>query len=318
MKRYIKANCSVSGDTNVIRVELSDGAKGDSVSHPNTFKMTAETADSIVWVGMDDEGSGNYVLANDIDGDIYSNASLYEVLSKFTELYDVSFDDTKKIFSFARKYFDSQNVNAASDTQSSDKYVIVRIGNKYNKPEDQGKPMLFIDSRFDRDYKGNKRYYPNFTTTRANNISRAKLFNSKEEAEAFIQKQGDEKNLWNFVEVSVMPYSEAIAAIGDSDANYKDYKKNQETKRREYNQRYSELAKQRNAKNKEKDPGKYKVRFWYANSWLGCETFTVDAESVDDAFKKAKAKALQQDPNRASSGYDERMIFNKNEIKKIS
>ena len=209
-------------------------------------------------------------------------------------------------------------VKASED--NNDKYVIVTIQNQkfgYHS-EDNGKPLLFIDSKSEKYPTLGKVYYPNFTSTRANNISRAKTFNSREAAQAFIDKQADEKNLWKRNPVSVMSLAEAMKLIGNPDENYKAYKQKQADDRKAASKRYAEQNKERDKKNKEQNPGKYKVRFWYANSWLGAETFTVDAESVDDAFNKAKQKALQQDPYRATSGYDERMIFNKNDIRKIS
>lgn len=210
-----------------------------------------------------------------------------------------------------------------SSEDNSEKYVIVRIQNDRNwHDEDNGKPLLFIDSRFERYYQGydkgyKKVYSPNFTSTRANNLHRAKKFNSKEEAEAFIDKQAKEKDLWRYTSVQVMPLSEAMELIGNPDDNYKAYKQAQSDRRKAESKKYAERNKEKNKQNKEYNPGTYRVRFWYAHSWLGEETYTVDADSVDDAFKKAKAKALQQDPYRATQGYDERMIFNKNEITKI-
>jgi len=205
-----------------------------------------------------------------------------------------------------------------SSEDANEKYVIVTIQDEHGYyTEDNGKPLLFIDSRAQNYTHLGKVYSPNFTSTRANNINRAKKFNSKEEAEAFVDKQAKEKDLWKHYKVSVMPLSEAMELIGNPDDNYKAYKQKQADDKRAASRRYAEQNKERAKKNKEINPGTYKVTFWYSNSWLGCETYTVDAESVDDAFKKAKAKALRQDPYRDSQGYDQRMIFNKSNIRKI-
>ena len=203
-----------------------------------------------------------------------------------------------------------------TSTDTSNKYVIVNIP-KRARPEDAGKPRLFIDSRSETYSNLGKVYMPNFTSTRANNLSRAKLFNSEAEAQAFIDKQDKEKDLWKYTPVSVMPYSEVLDMIGNPDDNYKAYKQKQADDRKAASKQYAERNKERNKKNKEYSPGTYKVLFYYSNSWLGAETYTVEAESIDDAFKKAKAKALRQDPYRDTSGYDEKMSFNKQNIWKI-
>ena len=173
--------------------------------------------------------------------------------------------------------------------------------------------QLFIGAQ-----KDSRFYYPSFTSANRNNYDRAKLFNSKEEAEAFIEKTNKEKQLFQHTAIEVIPYDEAMQAIGDPKEAEKAYRDQQAEERKRYRESYQKRYKQKHAGDKDKNPGKYKVWFYYANSWLGAESFTVDAESIDDAFKKAKAKALQQDPYRNTSGYDERMIFNKNNISKIS
>ena len=212
----------------------------------------------------------------------------------------------------------------ASAKNYSDKWVIVD-----KETRDNTENQLFIGPQ-----KSGKFYYPSFTSTGRRNYDRAKLFNSKEEAQAYIEKQNKEKKLFisldhtvgrdrslNFTErdrnIEILPYAEAMNIIGDPEKNYKDYKQKQADDRKKSSEAYRERYKKEHADDNTKNPGKYKVRFWYANSWLGAETFTVDAESINDAFKKAKDKALRQDPYRNSSGYDERMIFNKNEIRKI-
>lgn len=215
-------------------------------------------------------------------------------------------------------------VKAATD--NSDKWVIVdKEPNSFSGSENQ----LFIGPQ-----KASYGYYPSFTSTRRRNYDRAKLFNSEEEAQAYIDKQNKDKELFITLEqdfskkdikfnkrgrdIEILPYDEAMSVIGDPEQNYSNYKQKQADDKKAASKRYAERNKERNEKNKVKDPGKYKVWFYYSNSWLGGESFTVDAESIDDAFKKAKAQALRQDPYRATSGYDQRMTFSKNYIKKIS
>lgn len=200
-----------------------------------------------------------------------------------------------------------QPITAASDT--SDYYVIA-------KAEDPS--ALFIDSRAVRYSAAAKMYAPNFTSIRANNFDRAKKFRSASEAQAFIDKQAESKDLWRYSPVEVMSLSEAMSAVGDPDAAQRSYRQNQADKRKAASKQYAERAKLQNKQNREKSPGTYKVTFWYSDRSLGNETYTVDAESIDDAFKKAKAKALQQDAYRDYDGYDQKMTFNKQNIKKIA
>lgn len=195
----------------------------------------------------------------------------------------------------------------------SDKWVIV---NRDQRQKDWGVKgrygQLFIGAQ-----KDSRFYYPSFTSANRNNYDRAKLFNSKEEAEAFIEKADKEKQLFKHTPVEVIPYDEAMKAIGDPKEAEKAYRDQQAEERKRYRESYQKRYNQKHADDKTSNPGKYKVWFYYANSWLGGESFTVDADSIDDAFKKAKIKALEQDPNRNASGYDQRMIFNKNNIRKI-
>ena len=210
-----------------------------------------------------------------------------------------------------------------SSTDNSEKWVIVCKETKHDTNQ------LFIAPQ-----KYSHFYLPTWTSTGRRNYDRAKLFKSKEEALAYVEKQNKEKKLFTTLEqdfskkgihqnerptnIEVMPYSEAMEVIGDPEQNYKDYKQKQADNKKAYRERNKDAEKARREKNKAKDPGRYKVWFYYANSWLGAESFIVDAESIDDAFKKAKAEALRQDGYRDTQGYDERMIFNKNNIKKIS
>lgn len=196
----------------------------------------------------------------------------------------------------------------------SDKWVIV---NRNTKEKDWGLKgrygQLFIGAQ-----KDSRFYYPSFTSANRNNYDRAKLFNSKEEAEAFVENAQKTKQLFKYTPIEIIPYDEAMAAIGDPKEAEANYRKQQAEERKRYSELYQKRYKEKHADDKTKNPGKYKVWFYYANSGLGGESFLVDADSIDDAFKKAKAKALQQDPNRNASGYDQRMVFNKNSIRKIS
>lgn len=191
-----------------------------------------------------------------------------------------------------------------SSTQSN--YVIV----------DDKSGELFIAPVKQRGYYGDY-YTPSYTSARRNNYSRAKIYKSEQEAQAALDKYNDQE-VFKFSPAHIDTYDNAMANIGDTEANLQAYKDNQEAKRKRYQEFYKTQRKSQDEKNKQKDPGTYKVVFFYSNSGLGSETFTVKAESIDDAFKKAKAKALEQDPYRNDSGYDQKMTFNKNYIKKVS
>ena len=227
-----------------------------------------------------------------------------------------NYEETKReAMSLKKKGYDveiilSKELTAATNIFSGT-YVIV-------KPSaGRGEPGLFIDSRAIKLSPTQKAYSPNFASTRANNISRAKKFNSAEEAQAFIDKQAKDKDLWKYAPVEVMSFDEAMNLIGDPDENYAAYKQNQADRRKAASKQYAETAKARNKKNSEKNPGVYKVTFWYSDKSLGNESYIVDAESIDDAFKKAKEKALQEDSYRNQDGYDQKMSFNKQNIRKI-
>ena len=196
---------------------------------------------------------------------------------------------------------------------TSGKWVIVNRDSSEKERGVKGRyGQLFIGAQKESNF-----YYPSFTSANRNNYNRAKLFNSREEAEAFIEQVNKEKQLFKYTSVEVISYDEAMQAIGDPKEAEKAYRDQQAEERKKYRESYQKRYKQKHAGDKDKNPGKYKVWFYYANSWLGGESFLVDAESKDDAFKKAKEKALRQDPYRNSPGYDERMIFNKNNIKKV-
>lgn len=199
-------------------------------------------------------------------------------------------------------------------TINSDKWVIVNRNEAEKRRGIKGRyGQLFISAQKDGIF-----YYPSFTAANRNNYERAKLFNSKEEAEAFVKTAQETKQLFKYTPIEIIPYDEAMSAIGDPNEAEKAYREKQAEERKQYTESYQRRYKKEHADDKTINPGKYKVWFYYANSWLGGESFTVDAESIEDAFKKAKAQALRQDPNRNASGYDQRMIFNKNSIRKIS
>lgn len=200
--------------------------------------------------------------------------------------------------------------SSTDPANKNNKYVLVCVSGS-------NEGQLFIDAR--KEGYGNYTYYtPNFTSARMNNYNRAKIFNSYEDAENFMLKQIQTKgNIFKYSPVTIVTYGEAMNEIGDPYANQKAYQQSQKDKKKQYAEQYKDIAKARNEKNKIKDPGKYKVTFYYSNSWLGSESYTVDAESIDDAFKQAKEKALRQDPYRNVSGYDHKMTFSKNYIRKI-
>lgn len=289
MQKYIKAS-----DGSMI----SFAAKERKTFKPVTasrYGQAPKTVDKYQYHVYCDRGSGMELSAW---YDTYEEAKKVAMFLK-KKGYDVEIRDTFQ-----------EDVNAATDVLSGT-YVIVKpaVG--------RGEPGLFIDSKAIKFSPTQKAYSPNFTSTRANNINRAKKFNSAEEAQAFIDKQANDKDLWKYAPVEVMSFDEAMSLIGDPDKNYEAYKQSQADKRAESRKRYAETAKSQSKKNREKNPGTYKVTFWYSDKSLGNESYIVDAESIDDAFQKAKAKALQQDAYRNQDGYDQKMTFNKQNIRKI-
>lgn len=166
-----------------------------------------------------------------------------------------------------------------------------------------------------------------FTSLDRNNFRRAKIFNSIADAGNFIQtlKEKCEDNgyaLSLIDRLKIISYAEMQDNIKDADSAKAALDARVEAQRAARRKADYEYNKERNAEREKANaainPGTYSVTFRYAQGWQGSETFTVQAESINDAFIKAKAKALRQDPNRDCSGYDERMIFNKSCINKIN
>ena len=162
-------------------------------------------------------------------------------------------------------------------------------------------------------------YIVDWTSIRRNNFSRMKEFKSEQLAKNYIEQlNSKEIDTSDFI---IIDSNKAKNLIGDSNNAYVEYKDNLEKERKERAQTRYELNKEhnkhRNADLSEINPGKYKVIFWYSTKALGCEGFYVDAESKNDAFIKAKAKALREDSNRQIMGYDQKMTFNKNYIYKL-
>lgn len=187
------------------------------------------------------------------------------------------------------------------------------------------------------DKSGEYHYLPTYTDIKRNNFRRMKTFKTEDDAWKFIDdakrdkdhyyvpsenldKDGnsvnDGMNSW-----TVMSYDSAQELIGDSNAKYHDYKQKQEADRKQRaHDSYEYNKEKRRAKEEElskKDPGKYEVQFKViGSSWFDRDSFYVDAESPNDAWKKAKEKALERDPNCNTPGYDHRLSFTKEFIYK--
>ena len=164
-------------------------------------------------------------------------------------------------------------------------------------------------TRMENIYGGNSRAC--FTDYRRNNYSSAKTFSSKELALAYLDSRKDAFYRYRKSDdcFKVMTFAKAKKLLGDTNSKQDTYKAERQEYRDNQRKQSYERQKIKNVENRKIDPGTYKVVFYYSNSWLGGESYTVEAESVDDAFKKAKQKALRQDPYRDVSGYDEKMIF---------
>lgn len=181
---------------------------------------------------------------------------------------------------------------------ANDEYVIVnKSGELFKGPEKMyGRP------------------FPSFTSYKRNNYSQAKKFKTAQAAEEYVAARPE---MFQFTEVVIMTFAGAMDNLGDTAQTQSAYKKEQEERRRANQKASNERQKARNAETKKIDPGKYKVVFYYSTRSLGSEVFRVDAQSIDDAFKKAKEAALKRDPYCNTSGYDQKLVFNKNNIIKI-
>lgn len=165
-------------------------------------------------------------------------------------------------------------------------------------------------------------YCINFTEAKRNNFRRVKIFKSKEQAEEFLNKYKDKvsPSAWKTVQDMVfMPYIQAKELFGDGDARQKRYMEIKEISRKNNRIRRYELTKEDNKKLQqkynEKNPGTYIVEFPFAGNKFDTLTIVVDAESINDAFKKAKDKALRKNPNYGMSGYDKHLTFTKKYIR---
>lgn len=165
-------------------------------------------------------------------------------------------------------------------------------------------------------------YGADFTEAKRNNFRRVKIFKSKEQAEEFINKYKDKISSYSSKVVKGMvliPYLQAKELFGDGDARQQRYKEIKEITRKNNRIRRYELTKEDNKKlqqkYKEKNPGTYIVEFPIAGNRFDTLTIVVDAESINDAFEKAKDKALRRNPNYGISGYDRRLTFTKKYIR---
>lgn len=105
MKRYIQSSIGFVAEPTIVNIELYDGKNRNDICCPGTFAMTAyDDRGDEIWIGVGDGDLNNYYLESALEGYIYSNQSLYEVLVHFTDRYNVSFEYVKDIFKFARKY----------------------------------------------------------------------------------------------------------------------------------------------------------------------------------------------------------------------
>lgn len=183
-----------------------------------------------------------------------------------------------------------------------------------------GEGLSFFIS-WQKNYNGD--YTPTYTRIDRNNFSRMKIFDSEDKAWEFIDKSKKDQDYFckDIDSWTVMSYGSAQELIGDSNAKYHDYKQKQEADRKQRaHDSYEYNKEKRRAKEEElnkKDPGEYEVQFKVVGSnWYDRDSFYVTAESPNDAWKKAKEKALQRDPNCNTPGYDHRLSFTKEFIYK--
>lgn len=173
------------------------------------------------------------------------------------------------------------------------------------------KESFYTRSTVERHF-GRTVHIPAYTSAKRDNFKQVKVFKTIEDANAAIAKMQQE----GFAEDAIaMPYDKAKQIF---DSNKQKIVDDIEARRKQEQQQYAEANKaERQAtakKNAEQRHGIYKVTFWYSNTNLGNETYKVEADSINDAFNKAKAIALRQDKYRAVAGYDHKMTFSKQNI----
>lgn len=171
-----------------------------------------------------------------------------------------------------------------------------------------------------------------FTSVSRNNYYRVKVFKNETEAEKFIENKlipnnyskatgnylyTDEEDRAPTYDVISLADAEALKGnTRQAQADYYTQKAIADKAKRKA--KYDSTAEERKAKNTANSAiksGKYLVKFFYSNFPMDYEEFTVEASSINDAFDKAKEKALRRNPYFNVDGYDQKLVFNKNNIK---
>ena len=208
-------------------------------------------------------------------------------------------------------------------------YILENIENKDGfviKRNKETTEEFFIQFSKER-FAGNSVYIPSYSSIRSNNFRRIKIFKTKEDALKYIDQylsKNENNDYWDEVKnkMEVISYSDALELIGDNDTKHKELKSKQNTDRKQRQKERYEHNKENNKKKEieysKNDPGKYYVRFPYTDNEFDGMEFTIQASSINDAFEKGKVKALKQDPNCNTPGYDHKIKFTKKYIRKES
>lgn len=199
---------------------------------------------------------------------------------------------------------------------------VIKSNKIYKEDNEQENTKFFISFQKMTFGRGNISYIPTYTSIKQNNFRRMKIFKTKEAAEQYIESYKDKLSDYNdFKEnIEIIPYDDALDMIGDSDTKNKELKAKQEADRKARRQQRYQDNKEANKKKEEEyakhNPGTYEVNFPVGKSSWDMETFKVNADSINDAFEKAKQMALKRDPHCNTPGYDHKLTFTKQYIHK--
>lgn len=190
---------------------------------------------------------------------------------------------------------------------------------KMHKDNDEEFFISFQKMTFGR---GNVSYIPTYTSFKQNNFRRMKVFKTIKAAEDYFDSYKDKLSSYDEYkeQIEIITYDDAQDLIGDSDKKSKDLKDKQEADRKARRQQRYQDNKEANKKKEEEyakhNPGTYEVNFPVGKSSWDMETFKVNADSINDAFEKAKQMALKRDPHCNTPGYDHKLTFTKQYIHK--
>ena len=101
MNNTIVASFYPNADESIVDVVLADSSEFYDLE-PGRFYMECTTdCNDIVYI---EYSNGYYILSTSEHGDLYMNHDIYEVLVRFTDIFEISRNYVRQIFEFAKQY----------------------------------------------------------------------------------------------------------------------------------------------------------------------------------------------------------------------